>query len=864
MHLSVGARVRSFEVLGPLGAGGMGTVYRARDSKLGRDVAIKILQDDLSHNREYLHRFQREARAASALNHPNIVTIFEINEHDGAPFIAMELIEGTSLRELLKKGPLPVRKLLDVATQITDGLAAAHERGIVHRDLKPENVMVTNDGRVKILDFGLAHVNRSSSPDESTSEFSSVRTPEGRVLGTASYVSPEQAGGSRSIDYRSDQFSFGSLLYELATGRRAFQGNSAVETLAAIMRDEPEPVQRRNPKVPPQLCWIIERCLSKDPSDRYSSTRDLARELRTLRDRLPETSPGRVPLPLRWSLRTRAIVIAALVIAAAVAIITSAHRVRSPDQRLPNQKYLAVLPFNDRSGRADGQLFSQGFGEAVSARLSKYSGIQVIPPASSSALIAKKSSFQRIAQELGATLLLNASVQRAGDALRVSYTIVDPARGADVAGDAVNGTVQNVWAVQDEVADAVARDLGIGQRRLPTEHAGLESAEEQDLYVRALGALDHPDDEKSIESAIDLLHQLTETESDSSLVQGALGRAYEAKYVLAHDPKDAEHALRACRRASDLEPNGPDVLVTLANVQRLTGQYDQAIATYRRALTLQPNSPEASIGLGRAYQGTKQYDQAEQSFRRGISLRPTWWYGYNYLGALDLTRGRYDEAAKQFAEVIRLNPQSPWGYVNAGGVALAKGNLQGAIAPLTRAIALREDADAYSNLGYSYYFLGQYDKAAASNRRATELRPSVATYWANLADSCRWSQSCPGEADRDYRKAIELLRQDLAVNPRNARAHATMAVCLAATGSRSEADQHIRQALDLDPENPTRMYQAARVANARRDTAAAVSWLKRALSAGYQQFEIERDPEFSDLRGSEAFRALFNKTPQTT
>jgi len=195
---------------------------------------------------------------------------------------------------------------------------------------------------------------------------------------------------------------------------------------------------------------------------------------------------------------------------------------------------------------------------------------------------------------------------------------------------------------------------------------------------------------------------------------------------------------------------------------------------------------------------------------------------------------------------------------------LAKGDLRAAAASLTKAIALREDPDAYSNLGYCYYFLGEYDKAADCNRRATELRPAVATYWSNLADACRWSQSCRKEVDRDYKKAIDLLRQDLSVNPESARAHATIAVCLAATGSRSEADQHMKKALELDPENPTRMYQAARVAKARGDTAESVAWLKRALSAGYQRFEIERDPEFNDLRGSETFRALLKKTPQAT
>src|SRR6266511_4421211 len=216
MQLSPGARVRSFEVLGPLAEGGMGSVYRARDKKLGREVAIKILQDKLSDNREYLLRFEREARAASALNHPNIITIFEIDEFEGCPFIAMELIEGISLRELLKRGPVPIRKLLDIAAQIADGLAAAHERGIVHRDLKPENVMVTKDGRVKIVDFGLARINLPVDMQASTGDTTSVRTAEGRMLGTASYVSPEQASGGRSIDFRSDQFSFGSILYELA------------------------------------------------------------------------------------------------------------------------------------------------------------------------------------------------------------------------------------------------------------------------------------------------------------------------------------------------------------------------------------------------------------------------------------------------------------------------------------------------------------------------------------------------------------------------------------------------------------------------------------------------------------------------
>ena len=402
MQLSPGARVRSFEVVGPIGVGGMGTVYRARDLKLGREVAIKLLQDNLTKDREYLARFAREARAASALNHPNIITIFEINEVDGSPFIAMELVEGASLRDILKKGPVPLRKLLDIAAQIADGLAAAHERNIVHRDLKPENVMLTDDGRVKIVDFGLARIDQPAGHYVSTADLTSIHTPEGRVLGTAAYVSPEQARGGGKVDSRSDQFSFGSILYELITGRRAFDHDTTAETLAAIMHEEPEPIQRLKPKTPPPLCWIVERCMAKDATDRYASTRDLARELRTLRDRLPETSPGALRLPL--GRRNRLIILGvAAVLVVAMAIGGLWLRTHQRAANLPNQKYVAVLPFKDLSGRRDGQLFSEGFSEAVSARLAKYSGIQIIPPASAAPLVSKGANFRRIAQELGAT-----------------------------------------------------------------------------------------------------------------------------------------------------------------------------------------------------------------------------------------------------------------------------------------------------------------------------------------------------------------------------------------------------------------------------------------------------------------------------
>jgi serine/threonine protein kinase len=284
LNLTTTSTFGPYEIVGPLGAGGMGEVYRARDTRLHRIVALKILRGTYALDRAHGARLLQEARAASALNHPNILVVYDVGTDGDVPFIVSELVDGAPLRDRLKRGALSIKELLDIAFQIADGLAAAHEVGLVHRDIKPENVMVTAEGRVKILDFGVAKI---ETPVESTSGSIATETADGLVSGTAAYMSPEQARG-RGADFRSDQFSFGLVLYEMATGRRAFSRETPVQTLSAIIEDEPAPLADLNPKVPLQLRWIIDRCLSKDPRQRYAATADLARDLRTLRDRLAE------------------------------------------------------------------------------------------------------------------------------------------------------------------------------------------------------------------------------------------------------------------------------------------------------------------------------------------------------------------------------------------------------------------------------------------------------------------------------------------------------------------------------------------------------------------------------------------------
>jgi Tol biopolymer transport system component len=292
MNLAAGTRLGVYEIVAPLGAGGMGEVYRARDTRLSREVAIKVLPTATASEPDRRLRFEQEARSASALNHPNILTIYDVGSSDGTVYIAMELVEGKTLRELIASGePLPMRRLLDVATQTAEGLAKAHGAGIVHRDLKPENLMVSKDGFVKILDFGLAKLIEPAAPSEQSALPTAVAAPTtpGTVMGTAGYMSPEQASG-QPVDYRSDQFTLGAILYEMATGKRAFQRKTGAETLVAIIREEPEPLTQAAPKSPAPVRWIVERLLSKDPEERYASTKDLARDLRSVRDHLSETS----------------------------------------------------------------------------------------------------------------------------------------------------------------------------------------------------------------------------------------------------------------------------------------------------------------------------------------------------------------------------------------------------------------------------------------------------------------------------------------------------------------------------------------------------------------------------------------------
>jgi TolB-like protein len=452
----------------------MGEVYRARDSKLGRDVAIKVLPEDVASDRERLRRFEQEARAASALNHPNIITIHDIAEEGSTHYIVMEYVEGKTLTDMLGARALPIKKLLQIAPQIADGLAKAHSAGIVHRDLKPDNLMVTEDGFVKILDFGLAKLVPQGDADSEVATMAKGATTPGAVMGTVGYMSPEQAKAVPA-DYRSDQFSLGAILYEMATGQRAFQRDTAVQTLSAIIESEPKPLAELSPSLPSHLRAIVMRCLSKEPHERYDSTRDLARDLRSVQEvsseaptedkvrvtreggrvKIQVEEPGGEKIHLDVPERTALLQWTCLALAAlALALWFNVCGVRDrlSGGATPHRiQSLAVLPLENLSGDPEQEYFADGMTEALIADLAKIGSLKVISRTSVMLYKGSDKPLPEIARELDVDAVVEGSALRVGDRVRITAQLIEAATDQHLWAESYERDMRDILALQSEV-----------------------------------------------------------------------------------------------------------------------------------------------------------------------------------------------------------------------------------------------------------------------------------------------------------------------------------------------------------------------------------------------------------------------------
>ena len=825
----------------------MGEVYCARDAKLGREVALKLLPPDLASNPEALRRFEQEARAASALNHPNIVTIYEISQSEKFAWIAMELVDGEDLRTITTREPLSLKNALRIATKIADGLAAAHDRGIVHRDLKPDNIMVTSEGFVKILDFGLAKQFRTLASDDTTLP----HTSPGTIFGTVGYMSPEQATG-REMDARSDQFSFGVLLYELLTRERPFEKASKTETLAAILRDDPPPPSVVNEVIPRDLDRIVARCLAKNPRQRYASTRDLASDLREVRDSLTQTSMERRAITARMKVpRSRSMhwAVAALI----VLIISGGYVMWKRRTAAHSITSIAVVPFRDLGAAPEDRVFADGISEMIATRLTEVRELRVATPFDGAPIMESEETAE-IAKRTGADAVIRGTVQRGGDDVRVSALLIDARDGRTLAASAATRAATDLFALQDSVADDLLRALGRATPpRVQVAQARL-APEDQRRYTEAVGLLQRVRDEPSADRAISALESLLRNARESSSVNALLARALLRKSTLARRPALVEQATVYAARGVALGANDPEAHVTLGEVQNATGRHEEAVRSFERALALRPNDPVALIGLGQAYEKQGRAADAEAMYRKVLSIRPDSATGLMWYGTFCHRLGRDTEAAQHFRRATELDPDFALAYSNLGGALIGLGKYDEALSALQKSLALRPNAAGYSNVGTVQFTLGRYEDARKAYEQAAQLAPADFAMWANLGDACRWAPGQTMRATEAYEHAMSAARTALEVNPNNVRARSALALSLAYTGKGGDAQNEIRRALEIDPTNALVLYRAALISLLREDQDSAISWIERAVANGYPVRELARDPELKALRDLPSFR----------
>lgn len=807
-------RIGNYQILSLIGAGGMGVVYKALDTKLERTVALKFLPQEVGFRENDKQRLLREAKSASALDHTNIGVVHGVEEApDGQLFIVMAYYEGETLAARVRRGALPVAEAVDIAAQVARGLAEAHARNIVHRDVKPSNVIITSQNVAKIVDFGIACVLSATSATQSLG-----------ILGTAAYMAPEQAGGGR-VDQRSDIWAMGVILAEMLTGRHPFQRDNVPAVLFAVLNQLP-----MVEGVPLELQRIIYRALAKDPAHRYQSCGELLADLHALppqqrgisgslgaegagvamsgRDLAHYIERASAPKSKLWPRIARPLLVAgALVLLMLALYVFPPTRERLQGALFSSrEKHIAVLPFDNLGGDPAAEVMAAGLMESLSSKLSSLEGgrqsLWVVP-----ASVVRRHRVDDPAtawRDLGATLVIKGVIQRDGHAVRLTLNLINTRRLRQVASFELNDPKGDLASLQDEAVLRLSRlmDLELPRDRLRSRSARPVPAA-YDSYLQALGYMQRYDRPGNLDLALSSLQGAIHNDPQFALGYAELGEAYRLKYQVELNPKWIEEATANCRTAAQMDSALPVVYVTLGRIHADAGNNDLAIEEFRHALELDPRSADAITGMAHALENAGRVPEAEDAFRKAASMRPDYWDGYNTLGLFYGRQGRYNDAIAQLDRAVELTPDNSQAYFNLGAVLIDSGDpgrFAAAEEALRKSIALSPTYAAYTNLGYLYLQEGRYQESAETTQKALQLNAQQYMTWDNLAMACSWlRQDARAQAAR--KKALALLQGTAQAKPRDGGMQATLGRLYAQENMKGEAQVHLQAALALAPDD---------------------------------------------------------------
>jgi len=881
--LTTGTHLGPYEILGLIGAGGMGEVYRARDTRLGRDVAIKVLPAQVAADPDRLRRFEQEARAVAALDHPNILAIHDIGSHEGAPYIVTELLEGESLREKLTGSPLPPRKVLGVAIQVASGLAAAHEKGIVHRDLKPENIFVTRDGQAKILDFGVAKlVPKREQAERSVAPTVLEGTDPGIVMGTAGYMSPEQVRG-QSVDHRSDIFSFGCVLYEMVTGRRAFARATAADTMAAILTEEPPDPSGIHQAVLLPLSRVIAHCLEKQPEERFESARDLAFELRAI---LADTGPAK-PATITTSTRRRRVVglaLAAVTVLVAAGVLVLRLKPAGQSARAAKPPKIVVLPF-ENLGAPEDAYFAAGMTEEITSRLANVQGLGVISRTSATEYTRRGKTVKEIGSELGVDYVLEGSVRwerGAGRESRVRITpqLIRVTDDTHVWADRYERVIADVFAIQSEVAENAVKAMGVAL--LPREQTRLKEVstndmEAYDLYLRGEQLAEGGEDRQHIEGALQMYQAAVDRDPRFAQALAGLATSHLAMYWNYYD-RSQERLVKAKEAADCAVELRPD----LAETHTALGfyfywgllDYPRALSEFSAALKLQLNSSDALAAIGFVVRRQGRWAESADQLSKALELDPKNAVLLNEFGNGCIFARRYAEADRALRLAIAMSPHWEEPYVLEALLQIRwhgdVGKAQAVLDEAHRVAELRDERYlAGSALGLALlrrdYQTGLRQLEAETRHTFDNLNyhapiPLVRGEWQMLA----------GQHDlarHSFEAARVELEQKVAQDPDDPRFHSSLGIAYAGLGRRVEAVREAKLGCDLMPASKDawralyRLEDLATVYTMVGQPGEAIAQLEDLLqrSGEFTPHVLRLDPRWDPLRSDPRFRALLTK-----